>query len=260
METKQYEKLNIILKGEKDKFIIFDNNEKDKGLNIKLCMKYIKKENNKKHLNYEDVNINLVIEEINVYGDNFFEMPMKTTINDNVKIHYNLFLEDGKKIKIPYDKNSFEIDELGYSNDLGYKDEKNKGTIIKGLDSLIMDLDLGDFVKVKIPYEYAYGENGIPYLIPSKTDLIYFLQITSIKRNDRIFLYLYQIDFTNENNKNIIKKYINNDEYVNNNLIFKNGSMLNNYFEIDKIEDEDDEDLENIIKKLFKNKKMYFLN
>ena len=118
-----------------------------------------------------------------------YDIPIKTTLNDNIKIHYSLFLENGKKIETPYDKLPFYFEELGYSNDFEDIEEENNGTIIKGLDKAITELTLGDFIRVEIPYEYAYGETGIPYIIPKKSNLIYYLQLIYIERNDNIFKY-----------------------------------------------------------------------
>lgn len=118
-----------------------------------------------------------------------YDIPIKTTLNDNIKIYYSLFLANGKRIETPYDKIPFYFEELGYSNDFEDIDEDNNGTIIKGLDKAITELTLGDFVRVEIPYEYAYGELGIPYIIPSKSNLIYYLQLVYIERNDNIFEY-----------------------------------------------------------------------
>jgi FK506-binding protein 1 len=117
------------------------------------------------------------------------DIPIKTTLNDNIKIHYSLFLENGKKIETPYDKNSFYFEELGYSNDFEGMDEDNNGTVIKGLDKAVTELTLGDFIRIEIPYEYAYGEVGIPYIIPEKSNLIYYLQLIYIQRNENIFEY-----------------------------------------------------------------------
>jgi FKBP-type peptidyl-prolyl cis-trans isomerase len=148
------------------------------------------------------------------YGKNLknYDMPIKTNLNDNVKIHYSLFLENGKKIETPYDKISFYFQELGYSNDFEDIDENNNGTIIKGLDKVITGLTLGDFIRVKIPYEYAYGENGMSYLIPKKSNLIYYLQLIYIERNDNIFKYpniinlnkIVKIDDINKIKENIL--------------------------------------------------------
>jgi hypothetical protein len=161
-EIKQYRDLNIIYKGKKDKILTIIKDEND------------------------DI----------IYKNENYEIPLKTTLNDNIEIHYSLFLGDETKINTPYEKKLFYFEELGYSNDLGdEEDVENNGTIIKGLDQLIMDLTLGDFVKVKIPYKYAYGENGILGLIPKKCDLIYFLQIISIIRNDVKYKYLDIINF-----------------------------------------------------------------
>jgi len=118
-----------------------------------------------------------------------YEIPIKTTLNDNIKIHYSLFLENGNKIETPYDELPFYFKELGYSNDFEDIDEDNNGTVIKGLDKAITELTLGDFIRVEIPYEYAYGEVGIPYIIPKKSNLIYYLQLIYIERNDNIFEY-----------------------------------------------------------------------
>lgn len=137
-----------------------------------------------------------------------YNISIKTTINDNIKIHYNLFLENGTKIDTPYDKIPFYFEELGYSYNFDDTEEENNGTIIKGLDKTIMDLTLGDFVRVKIPYEYAYGENGIPGIIPERSNLIYYLQLIYIERNDNIFEYPYIINLEKIVKKDDINKII----------------------------------------------------
>ena len=118
-----------------------------------------------------------------------YNIPIKTAINDNIKIYYALFLEDGTRIETPYNEFPFYFEELGYSNDFEEPDEENNGTVIKGLDKIITELSLGDFVRVKVPYQYGYGENGIPYLIPKSANLIYYLQLVYIERNNNIFEY-----------------------------------------------------------------------
>lgn len=112
-----------------------------------------------------------------------------TQLNDNVKIHYSLFLKNGDKINTPYDKIPFYFEKLGYANDFEDVDEDNNGNVIKGLDKIVTDIRLGDFVRVEIPSEYAYGEIGIPGLIPKNSILIYYLQLIYIQRNDNIFNY-----------------------------------------------------------------------
>lgn len=141
-----------------------------------------------------------------------WDIPLKTNINDNIKIHYVLFLEDGTKIETRYDKIPFYFEELGYSYNFETPDEPNNGTIIKGLDKAIMDLTLGDFVRLKIPYQYAYGEKGIPGVIPEKSNLIYYLQLICIERNDNVFEYhnILELDkIVKKDDINEIKKYFN---------------------------------------------------
>jgi FKBP-type peptidyl-prolyl cis-trans isomerase len=141
-----------------------------------------------------------------------YDIPIKTTLNDNIEIHYSLFLENGDKLNTPYDNIPFYFKELGYANDFGDINEKNNGTIIKGLDETIMRLTLGDFIRVRIPYGYAYGDKGIPFIIPEKSNLIYYLQVISKKRNDDLFKYpnIFNLDkIIKTDNINKIKNEIN---------------------------------------------------
>lgn len=135
-----------------------------------------------------------------------YDEVIYTEINDNIKIKYILFLEDGKRIETPYDKIPLYFEELGYSYGC-FEDinEENNGTIIKGLDKIITELKLGDLVRVEIPYIYAYGDKGIPYLVPKNSNLVYYLQLIYIERNDNIFEYPNIIDL----NKFIISDNIN---------------------------------------------------
>lgn len=118
-----------------------------------------------------------------------YDIPIKTTLNDNIKIHYSLFLKNGGKMNTPYDRLPFYFEELGYANDFEDPEEDNNGTIIKGLDKAITELTLGDFIRVEIPSEYGYGKIGIPGIIPENSTLIYYLQLIYIQRNGNVFKY-----------------------------------------------------------------------
>lgn len=136
---------------------------------------------------------------------------LKTTINDDIKIYYSIFLKNGDKISTPYEEIPFYFEELGYSYDLGDDDEDNNGTVIKGLDKTIMEMSLGDFVRVEIPYKYAYGEKGIPNIIPPKSNLIYYLRVIYIGRGDNSYECNNIINFKeiiDIDNVNMVKKSI----------------------------------------------------
>ena len=88
---------------------------------------------------------------------------------DTVSINYLGTLEDGTKFDSSYDrKESFET-QIG----VGY--------VIKGWDEGVVGMKVGGKRKLTIPYQLAYGENGIPGAIPAKATLIFEVELMGIK-------------------------------------------------------------------------------
>ena len=54
------------------------------------------------------------------------------------------------------------------------------GQVITGLDQGIMQLSVGERVRLTIPSELAYGERGFPGLVPPDTDLEFDLELLEV--------------------------------------------------------------------------------
>ena len=54
------------------------------------------------------------------------------------------------------------------------------GQVIDGLDKGIMELSIGERVRLTIPSEMAYGSRGFPGLVPPDTDVIFDLELLEV--------------------------------------------------------------------------------
>ncbi len=90
-------------------------------------------------------------------------------IGDTVSVHYTGTLTDGTKFDSSKDRGTpFEFT-IG------------EGMVIKGWDEGVPGMKVGGSRKLTIPYTMAYGERGIPGVIPAKATLIFEVELLEIK-------------------------------------------------------------------------------
>ena len=88
---------------------------------------------------------------------------------DAVKIHYEAFLKDtGEKFDSTRDRRrpiSFRVGEQH---------------VIEGLEVAMLRMSRGQVAEVTIPHELGYGAQGYPPIIPSRSDLIFVVELIAI--------------------------------------------------------------------------------
>ncbi len=88
---------------------------------------------------------------------------------ETVSVHYTGYLLNGKIFDSSRDRNQpFEF-------------TVGQGAVIKGWDEALQLMDVGDKLKVIIPYQLGYGENGAGSNIPPYSPLIFEIELLNIK-------------------------------------------------------------------------------
>lgn len=89
--------------------------------------------------------------------------------NKKLAIHYSGYLETG------------EIFDSSRRSGRPYSFVLGTGSVIRGWDEGLLFARAGDKLRLVIPYTQAYGVNGRPPIIPPKANLIFDLEVVSVK-------------------------------------------------------------------------------
>ncbi|KAK0735432.1 hypothetical protein B0T21DRAFT_367747 [Apiosordaria backusii] len=88
---------------------------------------------------------------------------------DTVDVHYRGTLEDGTEFDQSYKRGQ----PLGFT--------VGAGMVIQGWDAGLVGMQVGEKRKLTIPSKFAYGERGIPGVIPPGATLIFETELVKIK-------------------------------------------------------------------------------
>ncbi len=90
------------------------------------------------------------------------------TRGQNVKVHYNGYLEDGTKFDSSYDRN------VPFTFQIG------QGRVIKGWDEALMEMKPGEKSTLIIPPELGYGSRGAGNKIPPHSILVFEVELLEV--------------------------------------------------------------------------------
>jgi FKBP-type peptidyl-prolyl cis-trans isomerase len=88
---------------------------------------------------------------------------------DKIAIHYKGTLMDGTVFDSSYDRGEPLECRIGV------------GQLIRGWDVGVIGIQTGGKRKLTIPYMQAYGDDGVPPIIPPKSDLIFEIELVEIQ-------------------------------------------------------------------------------
>lgn len=92
----------------------------------------------------------------------------KAAAGKNVKVHYSGYLADGKMFDSSVERGEPIEFPLG------------TGRVIPGWDEGIALMSVGDKMRLVIPYNLAYGEQGRPPMIPEKAELTFDVELVGV--------------------------------------------------------------------------------
>lgn len=93
----------------------------------------------------------------------------KAAAGKTVKVHYSGYLADGKMFDSSVERGEPIEFKLGQAQ------------VIAGWEEGISLMNVGDKLRLIIPYYLAYGENGRPPMIPAKADLTFDVELIEVK-------------------------------------------------------------------------------
>jgi len=94
---------------------------------------------------------------------------VKAQTGKTVSVHYTGYFEDGKIFDSSVQRGQPISFELG------------QGRVIKGWDEGISLMKKGDKLRLLIPYQLAYGEQGYPGAIPPKANLVFDVELVDVQ-------------------------------------------------------------------------------
>ena len=108
--------------------------------------------------------------EVSRWGSIYGDSDKEVEINDKVDVDYTGWLQDGCIFDSTYPRGSSAKFRIGV------------GQVIKGWDDGLIGMKEGEVRRLNIGYEFAYGEEGIPGVIPEKSTLIFEIKLNKIIR------------------------------------------------------------------------------
>jgi len=146
-------------------FFLLISRNKNQGEDETFELTYIdqnieEENNNTKNMEEQELKIEVLQEGTGAEAEN----------GDNVSVHYVGTLEDGTKFDSSIDR------ETPFDFILG------SGQVIKGWDLGVLGMKIGEKIKLTIPSDLAYGDNGIPNVIPPKATLIFEVELLDINK------------------------------------------------------------------------------